>query len=604
MGVPANDPAIERAAAYLRRAAVKEKMNYCISLYILFFDKLGDPEDVPLIEALAVRLLQSQDAQGGWSYNSSDVPEAEQTRLANLVANHRGGGKRPALPRIFGQLDPAIQLQIREPASEQAGGGEARAPRGDNSNTQFALVGLWVARQYGLPVEPHLGRTLKRFWDSQQRDGSWGYFPAGGASQTHAMTAAGLLGIAVGAAATRPKVKDLRGQLLATPNVRAGFKYLGWVLRTYAPDGNQFYLLWSMERVGVFYNVKTFGGVDWYTWGARWLVKNQAADGSWQGGKYAEGHCDTSFALLFLKRANPFKGLGQFQRAVSKRRPERTPEPKGGPKQAPEKYITNSIAMKLARIPAGLFLKEGRPVQISRPFYMGVYEVTQQQYSAVTKTNPSGFKAQSQAGEDLPVERVTWDEAKAFCDKLSALPEERLAGRQYRLPKENEWEYAYRAGSKMAPSFDPRQADKYAWTKANAGDKTHPVGRLNPNAWGLYDMSGNVWEWCSDAGEKEKRVLRGSSYASKGDHLRILRPRSLSAPDVGFRVVCVLEDKAPPLKPKVKPAGPPPGMPGVSSAGPGASEPRAERARAGLPGNVPVEERVDQRRPAPARFVP
>jgi hypothetical protein len=342
-GVPANDPAVEHAAAYIRRMAVTETKNYCISLYILFFDKLGDPEDVPLIESLALRLVQSQNAQGGWSYDSSEVPQAEQTRLSNLVANHRGGGKRPALPRTFNQLDPAIQSQLGQ---RRGNGGAGSAMGGDNSNTQFAMVALWVARQYGIPANPCLVRTGRRFWDTQSaKDGSWAYFgmmmqrpggfrggappgapagvgsggPGGGPpgapqgafggsqSHSHAMTAAGLLGIGLGVAADRPKDKNLREQLLGEAHVKLGFKYLGWVIHnTRQPDGNQFYLLWSMERVGVFYKVRDFDGADWYEWGATYLVRNQSEDGSWQNGKYAEGHCDTAFALLFLKRANPF----------------------------------------------------------------------------------------------------------------------------------------------------------------------------------------------------------------------------------------------------------------------------------------------------------
>ena len=203
--------------------------------------------------------------------------------------------------------------------------------------------------------------------------------------------------------------------------------------------------------------------------------------------------------------------------------------------------IENSIGMKLALIPAGEFLM-GSPdndrdaweseqpkhtVRITKPFYMGVTEVTQEQYERVMGTNPSIFK-----GAQLPVERVSWEDAVKFCRELSALPAERSAGRVYRLPTEAEWEYACRAGSKTKWSFGDAEPSlgEYAWYHSNSGEKTHPVGTKKPNAWGLYDMHGNVWEWCSDwyaeayyansplddptgATSGSSRVLRGGSWA-------------------------------------------------------------------------------------------
>jgi hypothetical protein len=348
--VPADDPAIKKAAAVLRRAAVTETSNYHLSLLVLFFDKLADPEDVPLIESLGLRLMQSQTPGGGWSYGSRDVPAAEQARLGAAVAGYKGGGKMPRLPRDPGQLDPAIKTQLVQLQAElkarPAAPPRAGASGGDYSNTQFAVVALWVARRYGLPSEGSVARAGKVCQDTQMRDGSWAYAiipgvrgaavgTTGGAlpssAHTPAMTCAGLLGLGVGTAAVQPAgARDLKSRLLAADSVRAGFQYLGWVIRnTKQADGNQFYLLWSMERVGVFYGVRDFAGADWYDWGARWLVDRQAGDGSWPAGKYADGHCDTSFALLFLKRANPFHDnpLGPpLPAAILKR------SPKGGPK--------------------------------------------------------------------------------------------------------------------------------------------------------------------------------------------------------------------------------------------------------------------------------
>jgi eukaryotic-like serine/threonine-protein kinase len=134
-----------------------------------------------------------------------------------------------------------------------------------------------------------------------------------------------------------------------------------------------------------------------------------------------------------------------------------------------------------------------------------VYEVTQGEYERVMGTNPSHFKGDPR----LPVETVSWQDAMTFCERLSALPAERSAGRVYRLPTEAEWEYACRAGSTTIYSFGDSEGSlgDYAWYDSNSGSKTHPVGQKRPNAWGLYDMHGNVWEWCSD-------WYDGSYYAS------------------------------------------------------------------------------------------
>jgi formylglycine-generating enzyme required for sulfatase activity len=208
------------------------------------------------------------------------------------------------------------------------------------------------------------------------------------------------------------------------------------------------------------------------------------------------------------------------------------------------KEITNSIGMKLVRIPKGTFMM-GSPesdlnrqnnetqheVTISKDFYLGVHDVTQAQYEKVIGKNPSHFQGAVVSNEnaDIPVENVSWDDAVEFCKKLSDLPEEKKAGRLYRLPTEAEWEYACRAGSKTAYSFDDEEGllPEYGWFKRNSSNRTHTVGLLESNAWGLYDMHGNVWEWCSDrygeypkgavsdpTGPKEGsfRVLRGGSW--------------------------------------------------------------------------------------------
>jgi formylglycine-generating enzyme required for sulfatase activity len=201
--------------------------------------------------------------------------------------------------------------------------------------------------------------------------------------------------------------------------------------------------------------------------------------------------------------------------------------------QAP-KEITNSIGMKLVLIPKGTFMmgspesEQGRnenetqhEVTISKNYYLGVYEVTQAQYEKVMGKNPSYFQGAKVGNEnaDLPVENVSWNDAVEFCKKLSDLPEEKKAGRLYRLPTEAEWEYGCRAGSKTAYAFDDEEGllPEYGWFKRNSSGRTHTVGLLEPNAWGLYDMHGNVWEWCSDRyGDYSKGAVSDPSGPKEG----------------------------------------------------------------------------------------
>ncbi len=220
-----------------------------------------------------------------------------------------------------------------------------------------------------------------------------------------------------------------------------------------------------------------------------------------------------------------------------------------------------SIGMEFKLIPAGKFImgdvrgEDGwtpYEVTLTKPFKMGIHEVTQAQYEQVMGVNPSEFK-----GANNPVENVSWDDAVVFCRRLSELPAEKAAGNVFRLPTEAEWEYACRAGTTTKYSFGDDESDfgEYAWYGDKYGDKHYPVGSKQPNAWGLYDMHGNVWEWCQDlygdypsgtvtdptgAASGSFRVLRGGCWISSVENCRsAYRGRSnpsLRYYDRGFRV--------------------------------------------------------------------
>jgi formylglycine-generating enzyme required for sulfatase activity len=215
---------------------------------------------------------------------------------------------------------------------------------------------------------------------------------------------------------------------------------------------------------------------------------------------------------------------------ASAARKKREAKEKGEQKRR-EKAAQSFIEM--VPVEGGPFLLGGTHAVTVPDFEIGKYPVTQKQWQEIMGNNPSHFK-----GEDLPVENVSWNDAKAFIQKLN----ERFPGRHFRLPSEAEWEYAARGGrlSKGYEYAGSNQLDEVGWYSENSGNKTHPVGLKKANELGLHDMSGNVWEWCEDDWHDsyqgapgdgsawmdkpergDGRVQRGGSYWSAAKSCRV-----------------------------------------------------------------------------------
>ena len=226
-------------------------------------------------------------------------------------------------------------------------------------------------------------------------------------------------------------------------------------------------------------------------------------------------------------------------------------------------FTVGNVSFEMIKVEAGSFImgctseqgsdcdedeKSYHRVTISQDYYIGKYEVTQALYEAVMGSNPSRWQVYNR-----PVDKVSWDDAQEFCAELS-----RITGRKFTLPTEAEWEYAARGGKKTANTkySGSSSAADVAWYASNSGSQTHSVGQLRPNELGIYDMSGNVWEWCLDwygnySGASQinpmgpdsgsDRVLRGGSWINGVGGCRITS-RNYYDPDshvsyYGFRIV-------------------------------------------------------------------
>ena len=228
-----------------------------------------------------------------------------------------------------------------------------------------------------------------------------------------------------------------------------------------------------------------------------------------------------------------------------------------------EPAFTNGLGMRFVLIPPGRFVMgpngSTHNVTLSKPFYLAATEATLGQYRQYKPGHKIDGAADEFNADDRPVAMVSWGEAKAFCDWLSGRPEEKAAGRVYALPTEAQWEWAARAGTQTPRHFgedDKLHAHYAVFNHAYApnpkneadGRGRMPVGKLKPNAWGLYDTLGNVWEWCAgrhadtETGELRDPVMRGGSWRSGGFHCTAVAhdpaDPNARADNVGFRVLC------------------------------------------------------------------
>jgi len=385
-GVPAQDDYIQQLAEKVRDGAIDAGSHfgtYNLSVSLIFLDKLGDPSDAPLIESMAVRLMAGQVHRGGWSYYAPALAGPERERLKALLKQRRDklargedlNDKKRKPDQVLQDMRQYVQRLVRE--ETVAIGGHS----GDNSNTQFAMMALWVARRHDLPVGFALTEVGRRFRTTQDTAGGWPYqlgfnmpaappgiqlpkMPTIAMPNPHtfpAMSAAGVLALALEKGA-QLKTKELAKD----PVVQRGLDYLGkWVDHMSAqnappvglnpnaaapnvgipnpippkplvepdplrpndrlparaalgPSDNYYYFLFSLERMAVVYDLKKIGKTDWYLWGAQEVVNAQAEDGSWSAG-YRQWNADTCFALLFLKRANVAQDLTDLVQGIDRR---------------------------------------------------------------------------------------------------------------------------------------------------------------------------------------------------------------------------------------------------------------------------------------------
>jgi hypothetical protein len=372
--VPADDPKIAGILQRVRKEAPGMTQTYDLSTCIWFLDKVGDPSDRALIQKMALRLMAGQTVAGGWDYGCKVLNNDEELELLRVLQEQPyqrlpiivpEAVKKDGAPQQPEPGTPAANLVKNLPVVRFQAGHKLATAADDNSNTQFAVLGLWAAQKHGIPAQRSLAMVEARFRQTQSPKGTWTYRDP---RYSDSMTCAGLIGLAVGHGLAQPKgavPASPDNNLAKDPQIEKALLYLGnrlpqlhltlnhaeligmnkeingilsklklakgdektaltkrvqelqrirqkvlSQLKSQAKKVDalgELYFLWSLERVAVIYGLRTIGGTDWYAWGAEILIVGQEDNGGWrnQHGMAA----DTCFALLFLKRANVAQDL-------------------------------------------------------------------------------------------------------------------------------------------------------------------------------------------------------------------------------------------------------------------------------------------------------
>lgn len=382
-GVPANDPVIQKAANFIRQHNSTTDDTYELSLMVLFFGRLGEPKDNALIQTCALRLIAGQYHTGGWSYICPQFKREQELDLLNVLEELDKHLKKEKSVKEFikefklsnrdliwpheppleidrrmdfqtfrrrlkpFQLPPKLKgfkglavfqewekINWREQVnmaklSFKTLGAQSVPLVGstDNSNTQFALLALWVAQHHGIPTAPTFRLLVKRFETSQYQNGTWGYGylnakknKLDGLGWPPSMTCVGLLGLAINNGLKLSGLEISQDEQIVM-GISALYSRIGIPSGMWdrpVPQNNDYdqdiYFLWSVERICMLFNLPTFGDKEWYRWGAEVLVTSQLETGEFNavegyGRNYYGSILKTSFALLFLKHSHPMKDL-------------------------------------------------------------------------------------------------------------------------------------------------------------------------------------------------------------------------------------------------------------------------------------------------------